>query len=299
MASTIFKFPSGSEINTEIVTAYHTANGVDYIVSKTGRSDDNNHEIVGVSYKPMEEDRYQKIVNIEAWKEAKGLLVNDINDQKENFQYMIPEAETLVTEDYIHELALRGENKEKLEANYKEFLQTQQMKKEENQNIVPFPSQETIIPTASVQETVPTIQPAPIHEIQNSIEAQPTPVVNAPIIEDNMSFASMPSSEVKEVSTINPQESVQNTSDNSSVVKYYGDAINALNAQLKDVTNKYKGILDNYENTIKEIGEKTISMLKDGNVYKKYTEENFEKSQQILAAQNTENDVERDLTKVA
>ena len=193
-----FVRPDGNVDEREVITAYKVAGGEEYFVVDTTRKDDVGNTIVGVSYKPVNEERFQKIVDMEEWKKAKGILVSDLHNEKDTFEHMEVPEENLVTEDYVHDLALRTENLANLTASYEEFLKKQQEKEQEKMASVP-----EMNPFAT--EVAEVNQP-------EMAEVKEAPVVNT-VIEDIPSV--IPTPEVSQAPVMDTQvidfPGVQNT----------------------------------------------------------------------------------------
>lgn len=178
-----FVRPDGTVDERDVITAYKVASGLEYFVVDTTRKDEVGNTIVGVSYKPVNEERFQKIVDMEEWKKAKGLLVKDLHNEKDGFEHMEAQEENLVTEDYVHDLALRAENLANLTASYEEFLKKKQEKEQENTvgapEINPFA-------TPEVAEVKPEIAEAPVTNtiVEDIPSIVPTPeVAQAPVMD--------------------------------------------------------------------------------------------------------------------
>lgn len=215
-----FVRPDGNVDEREVITAYKIASGSEYFVVDTTRKDDVGNTIVGVSYKPVNEERFQKIVDIEEWKKAKGILVSDLHNERDTFEYREVPEENLVTEDYVHDLALRTENLANLSANYEEFLKKKQEKAEEKTasapEINPFAtevaevnnSEITEIKEAPVVSTVvediPSVIPTP--------EVSQTPVMDTQIVDfpgvQNTIIEEQPQVSIVDTPSISPIENV-------------------------------------------------------------------------------------------
>ncbi len=268
MASIMIKYPNQRTEQKEVITAYKATDTTEYIVFKTGKVE-NNNEVVGVSYKPANEDCFSKIVDAEEWKKAKGLLVDDLHDKKTDFTYALPEGEINVTEDFMHDLALRDANLSKLKSNYAEFLSTQ-TKTEEEPVINPFET--------PVMESAPTIEAEPVLE---PITPEPIPVesvVEQQSVEPQANIEEQPSLE-----TPQPQE-------NSIVAKSYVETAGELIEQVKEITNKYI-------KTMEEMKEEIGRQLEEAYKINELSKQTFDNAQQILNQNN--DDVTKNLTKAA
>ena len=324
MASKIIKFPDERVNEVKIITALHEANGTDYMIFDSNKID-NNNKVVGVSYKTSGEERFHNIIDMEAWKKAKALMVANIKGEKEGYDYLALNNEILVTEDYKRDLALREDNLKNLEKNYEMFLNS--MNNTQNEitrtpgEIISFPNQSNtgIMPDQVISNPentpLPSVNPIvePVIAFQPEAKEMPTttevqqpiiePVVATPVINEapvtNNIFA--PVSE-----SVNNNVTIENqTSSNSSVAKYYENTMNSFNNELKSITDEYKNITDKYkeltdkiQTTAVEISGKMINLFKEIDMTKDFYNQNVEKSQQILASQNNDN-FARDLTKAA
>lgn len=315
MASTIIKFPDGRTEVKNIKTAYHEVNGTDYIVFETGKMD-NGNEVVGVSYKVNGEERYQKIVDIEEWKKAKGILVKDLHDQQENFEYTILKEETLVTEDYAKDLALRAENLTKLTANYEEFLKSKQVSQPEA-TIDPFSTNEMVSPIISEvnEEIAPAVSIAPmpemtkveenivsapimetpimdspsIQEVSKVTEPMPSPILDTQIPNENISIFPTVSS----VEQANNNENSNTTLSSSAVENSYIENMNALIEQMKKLTANYIKEMEN----LKIISIETFKQIQE---LKKLAETTVKNAETVMAnAKNNVYEQEPVLSKVA
>ncbi len=317
MASTIIKFPDGRTEEKKLITAYKEVGGVEYEVFDTESFDENQNKIVGVSYKPVNEERFQKIVDIEEWKKAKGILVNDLHDQKESFEYMTPQEETLVTEDFMHNLALRKENLDKLIANYEEYVKSKQTTVEEIQEINPFATQEIVEPQVAevAQETISEVQPAPIVEevIPETPSVAPTPEVQTAPIEENIVEAPIfqnveNTNMAQESSTIVDEPNVSSVVEDNNVVDFqpqiennnpssventYIENINTLIDQMKKITDEYIKQMEHMKNV-------SIEEFKQIKELRQLAESTVQKAESVMAsANNNVEEQQKVLTKVA
>lgn len=311
MISATVQYPDGRKDKKNVITAYKVVNGADYIAFDTG-SLDNGNKVVGVSYKPAGEERFQKIVDTEEWKKAKSILVDDLHDKKDAFVYAFPEGEQLVTEDFMHNLALRTENLDKLVANYEEFLKSKQV--EETAEIKPLASQE--IPAATIAEFPQTIQefstitPNPIVEpiIKDIPSAIPTPeiiqnpsvafsgiekpsiveetqnqIVNTPVIE--------PTPENNNLVNL-PEQEVQNNN-SSSVENAYIENIDTLIKQMKKISDEYIKQMEH----MKAVSLEEFKQIKE---LRKLAEDTVKRAESVMAnSNNNYNEQEQILSKVA
>lgn len=318
----IVKFPDGRTEEKNIVTMYHEVNGTDYIVVETDKKE-NENRIVGISFKPQNETLYTSPALGKDWDAAKKVLVDDIHDRKDNFSYVIPQEEILVTENYMHELALRDANYQKLEANYQEFKKAEEAKQEQNvvnpfeqqvapevasvetqQDIVapvgptiaevsaPAPEAiQTIAPTPIVDAPVAEIPSAPVDNVIPFPSMEPTPIVDAPVME----APSIPPVEAPIMET--PQEEVkpapvQEEQKPSIVSKSYMETANDLITQVREVTDKY---IKNMEEMKNEIGRQ----LEEARKINELAKQTFDNAQQIINNGGNVQDLSRDLTKAA
>lgn len=310
MASTIIKFPDGRSEEKKVITAYKVANGVEYGVFDTERFDENNNKIVGVSYKPAGEERFQNIVDMEEWKKAKGILVDDLHDKKEAFEYKTLGEEALVTEDFMHNLALREENLSKLVANYEEHLKSMQTSVEEAPAINPFETQEVVAPEVAEepQPIIPPITPAPIVD---TVAPTPEMVQTAPVETNIVEFPSVENTNlVQEQNTIvdtpsiapiieennvvdfPQQQEVKNNA--SSVENAYIENINALIDQMKKITDEFIKQMEHMKN----VSIEEFKQIKD---LRQLAEDTVKKAENVMANANTNYQEEQQpvLTKVA
>lgn len=310
MASTIIKFPDERTETRTIITAYHEVNGTDYIVFKTDKMD-NGNEVVGVSYKPVNEDRYQKIVNMEDWKKAKGILVDDIHGKQDNFIYKVIDNETLVTEDYIHDLALRDANKSALEAHYQEFLNNQQSVTEEQ--TVEAPKEEVAPVGAPNPEPTPVVAEAP------SLE----PITPTPIIENNSNITPFPGLEnitpvvneepVKvEESVVAPvdispiQPEIQVAPSTPEVITPVEQPVNESKSivtesyvsKAQGLIEEFKAVADKFAKNMEELANEMGRELEEAHHINELSRQTFDNAQQIVNNTNN-NELTRDLSKVA
>ena len=308
MASTIVKFPDGRTMQEEILTAYES-NGITYIVFKTKKTE-NGNEVVGICFKPANEEYFQKVPNGVEWDTIKKILIEDLHNNPENFKYILPSNEILVTEDYMHDLALRDENLRNLLEHYREFLKTQV---QETPEINPFAQQEVAPEVAEApemtasQEIVPEIQPETIVEntnVQDNIIPQAeitipeTSIVTEPIV-DNSNIVEFPTAQntdlIQEQSaitetTMKEAPIAEESKSESIVVQSYMSTANELIAQVKEVTDKY---IETMEEMKEEIGRQ----LEEANKLNELSKQTFDNAQQILASQSVEDEVS--LTKAA
>lgn len=324
--------PDGKVEKKEIITAYKTADGTEINLYATDRKDDSQNRIVGISSKSVEENRHGKIIDMNKWKETKGIMVDDLRGKKDSFEYRIPQENTLVTEDCEREIALRDENYNGLVINFEEYKKNHI--KAENQNINPFPTESIIEPIAEVQpsvapvvepiaNTIPTpqettiapsiIKEAPV-ETNNNVFAFPNAQSNlsvetpsTPTLQENSNGLNVPPTNafVQQPSETIVNQTVNNTLDTSNVTRYYTDTIHSLISQLKevtekskDITMKYQEIMSKFESTMEEISGKTVNMLEEISLKNQMSIQNFDKSQAILSSQNTE-EMTNDLTRAA
>lgn len=295
-----FVLPDGKIVTNKVITAYKVAGGEEYNIIDTEKFDENNNKIVGVSYKPNGEERFQNIVDMEEWKKAKGLLVDDLHDKKDTFEYRIPQEETLVTEDFMHNLALREENLNKLVANFEEYLKSKETTVEKAPEINPFAAQEIVSPQVAEepQPIIPEISPAPIVDIAPeapSIAPAPEMVQSAPIennivefpsventgfVQEQNTIADTPSVApiVEENNVVNmPQQEVQN--DASSVESAYIENINALIEQMKTITNEFIKQMEHMKNV-------SIEEFKQIKELRQLAEDTVKKAENVMATAN-------------
>lgn len=297
MASTMIKFPDGRTETKKVTTAYKVAGGVEYFVVDTNGID-NENKVFGVSFKPANEERFQKIVDMEEWKKAKGILVDDLHDKKDTFEHILLPEEILVTEDYTHNIALRDENYQKIEANYEEFLQQQNVVKAEPE-INPFVTQEIVSPQIEEKEEtiaempqvpiVDAIAPAPISVIPEETESVNN-ITEFPNIQNTNIVEEQPVLDTSNVVSMDIPTSEEKQS-GSVVSESYVSIANQLIEQVREVTNKY---IQNMEEMKDEIGRQ----LEEAYKINELSKQTFDKSQQILTAQNEES-LTKDLTKAA
>lgn len=316
--------PDGNKEPKEVITAYKTANGVEYIASDTKRVDESGNKIVGVSYKPINADRYEKIVNMEDWKIAKGLMVDDLKDKKDTFEYMIPQEEVLVTEDYEREIALRDENAKKLIVNFQEYV-AQHKKAEATPEINPFATQEIVAPQVTeTQQEVASVE-TPINNnsilefpnIQNNNQVETPQIVTGPniasVTEENRTSIQNEATQtiVQPEQKIMQAPQAKTTPESSNVMQYYIDTINSLIREISEINAKYQDINakcqemnakcqeigNRVQNTMTEMGSKVVSVLGEISERDRISIQRFDQSQALLASQNEE--VTRDLSKVA
>lgn len=312
MAEKVVNFvrPDGSKEAKKIITAYKAVGGVEYNVIDTEKFDENNNKIVGVSYKPANEERFQNIVDMEEWKKAKGLLVDDLHNKKDTFEYRIPQEETLVTEDFMHNLALREENLNKLVANFEEFLKSKETIVESTPEINPFATQEIVTPQIAQEPEaiIPEISPAPIVD---TIVPAPETIQSAPIENNNiLEFPSAentnffqeqnttldtpsvaPIVEENKVADI-PKQEVQNNA--SSVENAYIENLNTLIEQMKKITNEYIKQMEHMKN----VSIEEFKQIKD---LRQLAEDTVKKAESVMATANNNNfnEEQQVLTKVA
>lgn len=319
MAEKVVNFvrPDGSKEAKKIITAYKVVGGVEYNVIDTEKYDENNNKIVGVSYKPANEERFQNIVDMEEWKKAKGLLVDDLHDKKDTFEYRIPQEETLVTEDFMHNLALREENLNKLVANFEEFLKSKETIVESTPEINPFATQEIVTPQIAQEPEaiIPEISPAPIVDtiVPETPSIIPTPeMVQSASIENN-NILEFPSAEntnlvqeqnttldtpsvspiVEENKVVDiPKQEVQNNA--SSVENAYIENINTLIEQMKKITDEYIKQMEHMKN----VSIEEFKQIKD---LRQLAEDTVKKAESVMATANNNNynEEQQVLTKVA
>lgn len=319
MASTIIKFPDERTEQKNIITAYHEVNGTDYIVFKTDKMD-NGNEVVGVSYKPVNEDRYQKIVNMEDWKKAKGILVDDIHGKQDNFIYKVIDNETLVTEDYIHDLALRDANKGALEAHYQEFLNKQQSVTEEP--TVEAPQEEVAPVVAPNPEPTPVVAEAPVtpevtpvapETVAPSIE----PIAPTPIIENNSNITPFPGLEnITPVGTEEPvvapvdiapvQPEIQVAPSTPEVITPVEQPVSETKSIVTEsyvskangLIEEFKAVADKFAKNMEELANEMGRELEEAHHINELSRQTFDNAQQIVNNTNN-NELTRDLSKVA
>lgn len=303
--------PDGKKEEKKVITAYKTSDGVEYIASDTKRADESGNKIVGVSYKPVNSDRYEKIVNMEDWKKAKGIMVDDLKDKKDTFEYMIPQEEILVTEDYDHEIALREANADKLVVNFQEYVK-QHKTVEAAPEINPFVTQEIVAPqVAETQQKV-------VNETTVAPEIEVTPVETPQIISEpsiavtGENITSFPNGVTQTV--VQPEQKitqVKTTPESSNVMQYYIDTINSLISEISEINAKYQDINakcqemnakcqeigNRVQNTLTEVGSKVINVLGEISERDQISIQRFDQSQAILTSQNEE--VTSDFSKVA
>ncbi len=335
MANTIIKFPDERTEGKDIVTAYHEINGTDYIVFKTDKVD-NGNEVVGVSYKPASEERFQKIVDFEEWKKAKGILVDDIKGKQDNFTYVKVEGETLVTEDYIHDLALREANKDALEQHYQEFLKHQEIEVSEVQQNAqalqnPEPTVITQVDTPSqapvINEVPPVATPQVLDTPVNIPPVEPAvlasePPVATPIIEESNV---VPFPAVENASTVapTPEPVVAPTEPtiapivNETPQVFESPVISPMETPAETavktgesvVTESYvtkahqliedfKTIADKFTKNMEELAQEMGRQLEEAHHINELSKQTFDNAQQILNSQSSET-LTRDLNKVA
>lgn len=311
MAEKVVNFvrPDGSKEAKKIITAYKVANGVEYNVIDTEKFDENQNKIVGVSYKPEGEERFQNIVDMEEWKKAKGYLVDDLHDKKDVFEYRVPEEETLVTADFMHNLALREENLNKLVANFEEYLKSQQTTVEETSEINPFATQEIVSPEVAEepQAIIPEITPTPIVD---TVTPTPEMVQSAPMETNIVEFPSAENTNlVQEQNTMVDTPSVapiveenkvvefpqqQEVQNNSSVENAYIENINALIEQMKKITDEFIKQMEHMKN----VSIEEFKQIKD---LRQLAEDTVKRAESVMATANNNNynEEQQVLTKVA
>lgn len=312
MAEKVVNFvrPDGSKEAKKIITAYKVANGVEYNVIDTEKFDENQNKIVGVSYKPEGEERFQNIVDMEEWKKAKGYLVDDLHDKKDAFEYRVPEEETLVTADFMHNLALREENLNKLVANFEEYLKSQQTTVEETPKINPFATQEVVSPQVAEepQAIIPEITPAPIVDTivptQEMLQSAPiennmfefSSAENTNLIQEQNTIVDTPNVapivEENKVVEFPQQQEVQS---NSSVENAYIENINALIEQMKKVTDEFIKQMEHMKN----VSIEEFKQIKD---LRQLAEDTVKRAESVMAESNNNNyneEQQQVLTKVA
>lgn len=300
MAEKVVNFvrPDGSKEAKKIITAYKVANGVEYNVIDTEKFDENKNKIVGVSYKPEGEERFQNIVDMEEWKKAKGFLVDDLHDKKDAFEYRVPEEETLVTADFMHNLALREENLNKLVVNFEEYLKSQQTIVKETPEINPFVAQEIVSPQVAEepQAIIPEITPAPIIDI---VTPAPEMVQSAPMENNMLEFPSAentnlvqeqntivdtpnvaPIVEENKVAEFPQQQEVQNNV--SSVENAYIENINALIEQMKKITDEFIKQMEHMKN----VSIEEFKQIKD---LRQLAEDTVKRAESVMATANNNN----------
>lgn len=302
MAEKVVNFvrPDGSKEAKKIITAYKVVNGVEYNVIDTEKFDENQNRIVGVSYKPEGEEKFQNIVDMEEWKKAKGILVDDLHDKKDTFEYRIPEEETLVTVDFMHNLALREENLNKLVANFEEYLKSRQTIVEETPEINPFATQEIVSPQVAEepQAIIPEITPAPIVD---TITPAPEMVQSAPmetnIVQEQNTIVDTPNVapivEENKVVDFPQQQVVQNNT--SSVENAYIENINALIEQMKKITDEFIKQMEHMKN----VSIEEFKQIKD---LRQLAEDTVKRAESVMAESNNNNyneEQQQVLTKVA
>lgn len=326
---TIVNFPSGKKVETNIITAYKVENGMDVLVTETNNID-NGNKVVGVSYKPANEERFTKIVDMEDWKKVKGILVDDIHDRKDNFVYQAVAKEINATEEFVRDLALRDENFKKLVENYAAYLKSLEPKEEKAADIVPFPTGE-VEPTVKEEEQpeIPAVSIAP--EINVEAPAlEPTPIIESVVPEvpqmnseyanNIMEFPSAANTIIEE----QPQETIVDTpvineapiTDNTNIVNFpcmdaqtkveepakeegksvvedsYLNTANEIIAQMRELTNKYL-------QTMEEMAAKMHGNFKESQEYRKLSMQTYDNAQQILASQNQNLEETNNLTRAA
>ncbi len=296
MASVIVKFPDNRTEKKDIISAYKEVSGTEYIIFNTHELDENQHKITGISYKTKDKKEYANIIEMEEWKKAKEILVNDLHDKKENFEYFIPETEILVTEDFMHKLALRETNYAKLEINYESFLSSQ----EKGMNEIPS---NTSILNNSFEETVnlemPTINPTPIMEntsqdiVSSPISASQTmefpevqnQIVDVPVIS--------PTNEEQVVNEFAKKMPNNSQGSSSSVENTYIENIDSMIEQMKKIS-------DEYIKQMEQMKTASIEEFKQIKELKKLAEETVKKAETVMAnASNSYLEKEQVLSKVA
>ncbi len=343
----IIKFPDGRTEEKNCISMYRDVNGTDYIVLETDKME-NENRIVGVSHKPQNETLFSCPVNSstdKAWDATKKVLVDDIHDKKDDFVYIKPTEEIMVTENFVHELALRDANYQKLAGNYQAFLKAEEEKQAQTA-INPFEQQplpdvqqpETpvleqpqplegatpVVEQAPVSEIPSPIQPetpnmenipgpevvAPIEnapvemtpvgtpEINNSVvEQQPiveeATIPTAPVIENTPVAQSAPVVEETPIvnEAVNPVEEPKKEKE-SIVSKSYMENASELISKVREMTDKY---IENMEEMKNEIGRQ----LEEAKKINELAKQTYDNAQQIVSSQMTQNDLTRDLTKVA
>lgn len=292
----IIKFPDNRTEDKSIITAYHEINGTDYIVFKTDKVD-NGNKVVGVSYKPSGEERYQKIVDMEEWKKAKGILVDDIHDKQDNFTYQRVEGEVLVTEDYIHELALRDANLEPLEAHYQNYLNSLTKVETPVEANIPVVEENVIAENSgivdnqanSVISEMPST-PQPVEPQIMEIPSNNQPIISeAPIISDVNSVFNEPVIEtpVKETPAF-----VDSTPSTESVVA--NSYINKANQLISD----FREVSERFAKNMEELASEMGRQLEEAHHINDLSKQTYDNAKQILDANNSE-DLTRDLKQVA
>lgn len=326
---TIVNFPSGKKIETNIITAYKVDNGMDVLVTET-ENIDNGNKVVGVSYKPANEERFTKIVDMEDWKKVKGILVDDIHDRKDNFVYQAVAKEINATEEFVRDLALRDENFKKLVENYAAYLKSLEPKEEKVADIVPFPTGEAEpavkeenqpeIPAVSIAPELTAEAPAmePTSIIESVVPE--VPQMNSEDANNIMEFPSVANTIVEE----QPQEIIVDTPvineapivDNTNIVNFpsmdaqtkveetpkeegksvvedsYLNTANEIIAQMRELTNKYL-------QTMEEMAAKMHGNFKESQEYRKLSMQTYDNAQQILASRNQNVEETNSLTRAA
>ena len=294
----IVKFPDNRTEEKNIVTMYHEVNGTDYIVVETDKKE-NENKIVGISFRPQNAELYTSPALGKDWDAAKKVLVDDIHDRKDNFSYVIPQGEILVTENYMHELALRDANYQKLETNYQEYKKAEEAKQAQS-TIIPFEQQMApeVVPTVEVaasEEVAPIVEIPSAPTDENIIpfpSMQTTPIVDAPV----MASPSIPPVETPIMDIPQEEAKTEITQGEkpapSIVSKSYIETANDLITQVREVTEKY---IKNMEEMKDEIGRQ----LDEARKINELAKQTYDNAQQIMNNGNSVSDLTRDLTKAA
>ena len=214
MASTILKFPDGSEKEQKIISCLRNEDlDLDVVMFDLGKELNGNHA-TGVSYKNSEDGLYQTIVDEDLWKRAKELLVRAINEQ-ENVKYYLPSEQMDVTMDPYRELYVRDNNKLKLEDSFNNYLNNY------NNAVAEVPSE--VAQEMPLQyETQPLGNETPIIATNPTNE---TPLVNemsanqdvqeVKIVDENQEV----NNNITEISQMPPMEAVVDNSSNENIPK--------------------------------------------------------------------------------
>ena len=332
----IVKFPDGRQEEKNCVSMYHVVNGTDYIVFETDKKE-NENKIVGVSYKPQNASLFTNPINTDtdkAWDATKKVLVDDIHDRKDEFVYVKPSEEILVTENFMHELALREANYKKLEENYQGFLKAE----EEKQSVAnpfeqPIPEPEAIQASeAPMPEAAPSTipEPVPVAEISPVFPADApsidtpkegsTELANEKAVKDNI--INFPG--VEKVNTpldvnsqnIEPQPSTKNEKvqdtpavETTGVVEEAPSALESIEQKPSIVSQSYMETANQLINQVREVTDKYIKnmeemkdeigrQLEEARKINDLAKQTFDNAQKIMSSQNQES-IKRDLTKAA
>lgn len=297
MASTIIKFPDGRTEEKTVITAYKVANGEDIMLTDSGRYDENDNKIIEVSHKLENEEMFSNIVNIEDWKRAKGYIMKDVRNQKDDFEYMTPEEITQVTEDFAHNLAIKSDTLKTIVTNFEEYLKSKETTVEKAPEINPFVAQEIVSPQVveEPQPIIPEISPAPIVDTITteapSIAPAPEMVQSAPIENNMVEFPSVENTGfvqeqnttldtpvVEENKVVDfPQPEVQN--DASSVESAYIENINALIEQMKKITDEFIKQMEHMKNV-------SIEEFKQIKELRQLAEDTVKKAENVMATAN-------------